>query len=478
MKRISGNIILIYVLTFFIILTFATSCSKSANAVLNKGETEESKNTVLGEPVTYDELDLEPIYDEYSAITLDFDEKNVPDGAELVINEDAENVNIKAGGIYVLKGTLKGKRVKVTKGLGERIELVLNGFKYDGELDCPIYSPEEKNRVLIFLADGSENVINLNRNGKKDSVDDEAAIFANGDLSFNGKGKLTINTESESCIESKKNLTFIEGHYILNSKGDAIKAKEKLLMKDGNFNITSDDDAIKVTSENKGYFHFENANLYIVSNDKGISSDNEVHIIGGNINIDSNGESIRGKTVDISGGVVKLKSGEDGINADDDNQDKKENQKGVYVKVSGGELDIDATNDGIDSNGDLYLDGGKIYIHGSINDDERIIDYNGSVLLNGGVTFIGIGPASKMQDFGEKPNQNYIVLYYPSANDVGTNIEVKDDKGDIVLSHEITKRFNAALITSPKLVTGNTYTVLVGGKEFAVTIKSGRNIIK
>ena len=465
---------------FMLILVsiFAASCKKSANVVSNSVETAKPEKLVVGEPVTYDALDLEPVYDEYSAITLDFDEKNVPDGAELVISEDAENVNIKAGGIYILKGTLKGKRVKVVKGLGERIELVLDGFKYDGELDCPIYSPEKKNRVLIFLADGSENVINLNTNGKEGSVDEEAAIFTKGELSFNGKGKLTINTESERCIESEKDLTFIEGHYLLNSKGDAIKVEDKLAMRDGNFNIISGDDAIKVKSKKNGHFHFENANLYIVSNDKGISSDNEVHILGGNINIDSRGEGISGKIVNMDAGVVKLKSGDDAINATDYDQNKKDNQKGVYVRVSGGELDIDAAMDGIDSNGDLYLDGGKIYIHGSTNENEKIIDYNGSVLLNGGVTFIGTGPATNMQDFGETANQNYIVVYLSSPANTDSIVEVKDVNGNIVLSHETDKSYKAALITSPKLVTGNTYTVVVGGKELAVTIKAGRNIIK
>ena len=494
MIKISKKIISIKIISIFILIALSTSCSQNNNIVKNDHETLNSE-TLMSETtssvksVAYDVLDLEPEYDDDAAIKINFDEKNIPDNAFDSVSEDDGNVILKSGGIYVLRGTLKEKRIKVEEGPGERVEIVLDSFSYNGDTDCVIYSPDKKCKVLIFLADGSDNVINLNTsNNANEKVNEKAAIFANGDLSFNGKGKLTINTEFESCIVSKNDLVFIDGQYILNTKGDAIKSKEKLLMRSGNFNITSGDDAIKVTSEKDGYFHFENVILFIASGDKGISSDNEVHIVGGEINLDSKGEGIGGKIVDMSGGKVRVKSGDDGINATDKNQNKKDNQKGVYVRISGGKLKIDAAMDGIDSNGDLFLEGGNLFISGAENDNERIIDYNGDItLLNTpGMNMIGVGPGAKMQDFGDDAKQNYIVVYFDEYARAMSTIEVTDENGNIILSYEPNKPYKAALITSPKLVEGKTYIVSnyfdpyrngKEGKEYKVNLIKGRNVL-
>ena len=476
------------ILTMVVCIAFFACQSKERNIQVETYETkinEQNIETNVDETnvdetnatVVYDVLDLEPEYDDYAAIKINFDEKNVPDGAESVVSEDAENVILKSGGIYALKGTLRDKRIKVEKGMGERIEIVLDGFKYEGEMDCPIYSPDKECRVLVFLAGGSDNVINLNKKNYKGVVNENSAVFSSGDLSFNGKGKLTINTEFESSIECKNNLTFIDGNYIFNSKGDAIRSKEKILIRNGDFNIKSTDDGIKATSEKKGYIYLENGIIDIQSGDKGVSSDNELYIVGGNISIDSKGEGIGGKIVDISGGVIKLKSGDDGINANDNNQNKKSNQTGVYVRISGGQLDIDAAMDGIDSNGDLYFDGGNTVICGSDNDNERIIDYNGVVTLNRGTILMGAGPGARMQDFGDSANQNYIVMYFNGNVAALTSIDIKDETGKAVLLYAPQKDYKAVLLTSPELIAGKTYAVRIGGKEYKVELKEGRNVI-
>lgn len=495
MLKNSVKSIIIHNLVIFTLIVFATSCKQSDSVVKKDYESLNSETLMLEttsveNSAIYDVLDLEPEYDADAAIKINFDEKNIPDNAADSVSEDDENVILKSGGIYVLKGTLKDKRVKIGEGQGERVEIVLDSFIYNGDKDCVIYSPDKKCKMLIFLANGSDNVINLNTSSNSnEKVNEKAAMFANGDLSFNGKGRLTINTEFESCIVSKNDLAFIDGQYILNTKGDAIKSKEKLLMRSGNFNITSGDDAIKVTSEKEGYFYFENANLFISSGDKGISSDNEVHIVGGEINLDSKGEGICGKLVDMSGGNVKIKSGDDGINANDNNQNKKDNQKGVYIKISGGKLKIDAEKDGIDSNGDLLFEGGNLFISGADNDNERIIDYNGNItLLNTpGMNMIGVGPGAKMQDFGDNAKQNYIVVYYDEYAKVMTTVEVADENGNMILSYEPNKPYKAALITSPKLVEGKTYIVSnyfdvykngEDGKEYKVNLVKGRNELR
>ena len=404
----------------------------------------------------------------------------MPDGSEELIRDDGENIIIKSGGIYRLTGTLNNKRIWVEKGNGERVQLVLDGLKINTDKYSAI-------RVLddviaqIFLASGSENEINLTVEGnpKQDAIT-PTGIFSRNDLTFNGKGKLTINCDanSTSAIESDDKVIFIRGNYNLNSKGDSVKAKNEVVFREGDFKINAGDDAIKIKNDNGGRLYLENANLNIKSGDKGIISDDQVLILGGNVYIDSAGESIGGKTIDIYGGNISLKSGDDAINSTDGNQDKKSNQLGVYTRIAGGTLDIDAAMDGIDSNGDLYLESGHVFINGANNDNERIIDYNGKVICGKGLTFCGVGPSSKMQDFGDNSMENYLVIYFNESMKSSDMIRVFDENESQVLVFSPTKNYMAALIALDSLKTGKTYYINIGDKSFTKSIVEGRNEIK
>ena len=421
----------------------------------------------------YDAIDLEENYDDVAAIKINFDEKVVPDGAENLISEDEENVTIKAGGIYVLKGTLKNKRIKIVDGVGGKTQLVFDGLKLDTNKDSAIFSTD-KCLTQIFLANDSINEINVTKDPqKKSNEDNNAVIYAKEALVVNGSGKLTINSDFDCSIQSADKLTFINGAYVLKTKGDAIKAKREVIFRDGDFDITSGDDAVKTTSNKNACLFVENANIKINSNDKGLASDKEILIAGGNIDINSKGESVAGKIVNIVGGNINIVSSDDGINANDADQNKKDNQRGVYVRIMGGNVNIDSVMDGIDSNGNLYLEGGKVFINGSINDNERIIDYNGAVTCDLGLEMIGVGPASKMQNLGDAPEQSYIIAYYKDAE--SNTLELKDSSDNVILSHTPNKTYKAAIISSANLEAGETYKIVTGSKELKVDLVAGKN---
>lgn len=425
--------------------------------------------------INYDALDLEATYDDVAALKINFDERNVPEGSEDLISEDNENVIIKSGGIYLLKGTLKNKRIKIVKGIGERTQLVLDGFKAETDKENVIYSTEEC-LTQIFLADGSVNEITLHRDPKERTTDNkESVIFAKEPIVFSGTGKLILNSDFESSVQGDEKVTFVSGNYVFNTKGDAVRVKSDVVFRDGTFDITTGDDAIKATSKKTGCIYIENAKIKVKSRDKGISSDNEVLIAGGEIDIDSNGESIGGKVVNVVGGKINIVSGDDGINASDGSQDKKSNQTDAYIRMMGGEVNIDSKKDGMDSNGDLYLEGGKIFISAAPDDNERIIDYNGKATCEIGLEMIGIGPAEKMQNLGDKPNQSYIIVYYKDAQDPTREIELKDSKDNIILSYAPKNSYKAAIISSANLEAGELYKVVNGTKEIQVSLQAGKN---
>ena len=478
--KLLKNILVYFVICFTLMALFA--CKKDFK--IEKSTDNEQEKNIPSElnivQFEYDILDLNEAYDDETIITIDFNKGTEPDGFESLVRDEGDNVIIKSGATYRFTGMLKNKRIWVEKGTNENVSLILDGLKIDTDKYSAIRVVDDV-IAKIILSDGSENEINLSVQGnpKQDAIH-PTCIFSRNALTFNGKGKLILNSNSNSIssIESDDKVVFIRGDYSFNAKGDSIKAKNAVVFREGNFSINSIDDAIKVKNNDGGFIYVDNATLNIKSGDKGIVSDDKVIVLGGNTYIDSAGESISGKTIDILGGNISLKSGDDAINSTDGDQNKKSNQVGVYTRIAGGTLDIDATMDGIDSNGDLHLEGGNIFINGAENDNERIIDYNGIVTCGNGLRFCGVGPGAKMQDFGDSTMENYLVVYFKDLMIPSDNIRITDENEENILVFSATKSYKAALIALKDIKEGNKYRLTAGNKTFDFTVIKGRNEIR
>ncbi len=422
---------------------------------------------------SYDVLDLEPNYDDISALTIDIgDENSLEAGAENVVKFVDNDVELASGGIYVLKGSLDGQ-VRIKKGIGDRTLLVLDSININVMDKSAIYSDDT--RLLIRLIDGSNNTIS----GESIEVANSnkfSAIYSKESISITGNGELNIDGKFSNAIESKDVLTILSGDINTTINGDGLKGKNGVLVRDGNIKIKSGDDGIKATDETNGSIFLQGGNITIKAKGKGISADKELIVAGGSVQVDSKKECMEALTVDLMGGVVNLIAGEDGINASDKKQDKKANQTGVYTSLSGTYLIIDSQMDAIDSNGDLYMSGGTVLISSSTDDNERIIDYNGSVRCSGG-EMIGVGPSARMQDLGDNSNQNYIVVYYNEVMPAGL-INVLDSANNSLLSLAADKEYRAALITSPKLEIGKKYTVVSSEDTKTIEITSVKTEIR
>ena len=60
---------------------------------------------------------------------------------------------------------------------------------------------------------------------------------------------------------------------------------------------------------------------------------------------------------------------DDGINSAasvNTEREKMQDQEGVYTRIAGGQVWLNAAADGIDSNGDLYVEGGELYVSGPV----------------------------------------------------------------------------------------------------------------
>ena len=413
-----------------------------------------------------DAIDLEEIYDTEAAINLKLDDKTSFDGISSdIAHYNDGDVELAAGGIYVLSGAINGGCIKIIGD--DRTLLVLNGLTIDNVDKDAIISDGSVN---IKLLEGSNNIINAN--SKKTELNAAGtAIAVKGNLSFSGKGNLHILGGFNEAIDCKKKLTFVSGNFDIDGSIDGIKSKKEIVIWDGIYTITTSDDAIKA-NDNEGSIFIKECKMNVVSGGKAIATDGSFIFAGGDLNLKSKSDCIEGKTCDLLGGSIVIDSEEDGINASDKEQDKKAAQKGVYINITNGILKVDTKLDGLDSNGDLIIEGGFIFISGPTTDTERIIDYNDEVICTGGA-MMATGTYAKMQDLGENSSQNHIVIYYENE-EIDGKLMLKDENGDMLLAFDPAKPYKAAIITSPNLIEGKTYIVEAGNRRDEVVITKGR----
>jgi hypothetical protein len=156
-----------------------------------------------------------------------------------------------------------------------------------------------------------------------------------------------------------------------------------------------------------------------------------------------------------------------------DTQEDAEN----YIRISGGTITIVNENgndaDGLDSNGDIFITGGDIRISLADNGSNCAIDAateNGGVAEISGGTVIACGSSSMAEGFASSSTQCSILYNISSGTDAGTYLAVKDDAGTEILSWELPCSFSSALVSSPDMQIGETYTVSAGENEETVSL--------
>ncbi len=167
------------------------------------------------------------------------------------------------------------------------------------------------------------------------------------------------------------------------SKG--IKSDNEIKISGGNITIKAHDDAIHansdVTLENGanglGNVAVVGGNLSLISDDDGIHADNKLDVTGGTIKVLESYEGLEGNVITIDGGISEIKSSDDGINAT-------ENSETAYIYFKSGTLYINADGDGIDSNGYISMSGGNVIALGPSNGGNGVLDFDKTFTMSGG----------------------------------------------------------------------------------------------
>ncbi len=257
-----------------------------------------------------------------------------------------------------------------------------------------------------------------------------------------------------------------------------LKATSDILIRDGSFTIDAADDAVHSNASvtvNGGIFA-------IASGDDGFHADDTLAITAGKINITESYEGLEAQHVAVSGGDIRLVASDDGLNAagGTDSSGTEGGRDGMFggmggrpggggmggmassngsIVISGGTLYVNASGDGLDANGTLTISGGYTTVCGPTQGDTATLDYDVSGIISGG-TFIGTG-ASNMAQSLTGSGQGVVAVRVGSQS-AGTAITLQDQSGNTVISHTPELSFQVVILSSPDIVSGETYSITVG----------------
>ncbi len=311
--------------------------------------------------------------------------------------------------------------------------------------------------VKILAGGGSEN-------GEKKQSDNWGG-FMGGRPGDYGREEETAAEEEESStsmkgLKAEKAVALSGGTYMINSADDGIHSNSSMVISGGSYEIASGDD--------------------------GIHAEETLTIEKGTVNILESYEGLEALHVNISGGEIRLKASDDGINAagGTDSSGFTGGRDGMFggrgpgggpggmhggnsdgsVVISGGTVYINASGDGIDANGTLEISGGHTTVLGPTQGDTATLDYDVSATISGG-TFIGTGAAGMAQTFSD-PKQGVIAVSVGSQA-AGTEITLTDTDGKILVAYAPELSYQVVILSTPEILSGETYTITVGEQSAA-----------
>lgn len=276
-----------------------------------------------------------------------------------------------------------------------------------------------------------------------------------------------------------------------------LKAVSSLVISGGAFTIDAADDAVH-----------SNAGMTVsggtdgsATGDDAFHADETLTVTGGAIDISESYEGLEALHLDIQGGEISLVSRDDGLNAAggtdgsakepaEPPQDAADGSvappempegggrggrggmgggfssasSGGSIAISGGTLTIQASGDGLDANGTIEITGGTTVVTGPTSGDTAVLDYDTSATIAGG-TFLGTGAAGMAQTFRSAEQG---VIAERVSGEAGEEIVLADASGTALLTLSPALGFQFIVLSSPDLVSGETYTLTVGGASTEV----------
>lgn len=368
-----------------------------------------------------------------------------------------ENLTIRGSGSLTVQANYNN-------GIGCKGSLTLEG----GNFSITSVNHAVKGKEAVVITGGSYTV--------QSAGDGIHAGSGNDD----GTGALTIQdglftiTAGEDGIQAEQTLTVVDGTFTVicgngadaklaeDASAKALKGQD-ILIEGGTFELDSTDDTVHANQT----VRITGGSMQLRTGDDGIHADQELTINGGEITISQCYEGLEAARIHLQDGSVRLVASDDGINAADGSGGgavpgwNPGSTSNMTIQISGGFWVIDAGGDGLDSNGSIEMSGGTLLIHGPVSSADGALDYDGSFKLTGG-TLIAVGAGGMAQNVSEASNQG-AMLIATGQQSAGTLLYVQNEKGETLFAFTPSKAYSCAVISSPLLQEGGTYTVFAGG---------------
>ncbi len=185
----------------------------------------------------------------------------------------------------------------------------------------------------------------------------------------------------------------------------------------------------------------------------------------GVLNIEAENEGLDSELhLTVNGGVINIRSGDDGINTNEDGVSVTTINGGVVNIVAG----LGSEGDGIDSNGYLVINGGTVLASANPAADSGLDSDCGSY-INGGTVIA----AGSTMDWPESDSRQVTInLQFAAAQGADEAILVTDADGGVLFAYDpdrnellsdLGRSYRGAVISCPAFAVGESYHIYVGG---------------
>ncbi len=122
---------------------------------------------------------------------------------------------------------------------------------------------------------------------------------------------------------------------------------------------------------------------------------------------------------------------------------------------------VDADGDGLDANGNIFINGGTLTVHGPVSGGNGTLDFASVCKVTGGA-FTGTGSIGMAQNPSDDSTQPVLVWNMSEPMGAGTVLSVYNGSGESIAEITAEKTAQWFAISSPELKTGETYTICTG----------------
>ena len=363
---------------------------------------------------------------------------------------------IVTGGRFVVSGEHEGQ-ILIEATESDTVELVLDGATLYNPNGPAIFAPGSQ-RVELVLANGTVNNIS---DGRRPDDNANAAVYVWHDLLVSGSGTLNVNGNHRHGIRARGVLTATGGTINATAPSDTVSGRNGVVVEGGVFELTAGNDGIRTDAS----VTINGGSVTVTAIGNGINANESVLITGGSVNVIDSYEGIEGLNVTITGGDVSIFARDDGINASDftepvgGTRGRYGINPNMFVRIAGGNVRVHGLSDGIDSNGNVFLEGGRLLVSGPSGGGRDAIDMDGTFTVTGG-ELVAVGSIRRVSPQSTQP---VLIASLGRQFAAGSIVELRDTAGRTVLEHTGETAFSTLGFTSPAFEPGGAYSIYVDG---------------